>query len=85
MKKFFQKITPSTSKNYSYVREQRRLAHILSESQYFRAMAAAEEEAVTLIDNRNLNEPENRVLLLCEYASNDIKGSPIDRAEEHLL
>ena len=48
-------------------------------------MSPVEEESVTLIDNRNLDEPENRVLLLCEYASNDIKGAAIDRTEEHYL
>lgn len=53
----------------------------------FRSLNGKEEEAVSIVDNRNIRQgqPNNRVLITCEHASNDVKFmKPIDYEEDLL-
>jgi len=42
---------------------------------------------VSVVDNRDISEgkPNNRVLIVCEHASNDVKYTKLSDEEEHLL
>ena len=43
----------------------------------FRMLNGKEEEAVTILDNRNVfsgENPNNNTLILCEHATNDLKS-----------
>jgi predicted N-formylglutamate amidohydrolase len=53
----------------------------------FRSLNGKEEEAVSVVDNRDISEgkPNNRVLIVCEHASNDVKYTKLSDEEEHLL
>ena len=46
-------------------------------------MSGHEEEAVSLIDNRDFSSsaPNNKLLLVCEHAVNDLKGTQTDFIE----
>lgn len=48
-------------------------------------MTGHEEEAVSIIDNRDLKQPNNKILLICEGASNDLKGTKVELTENHYL
>ena len=48
-------------------------------------MSGFEEEAVSLIDNRKFPNPNNKLLLICEHASNDIKGTQTEYMERQNL
>lgn len=52
----------------------------------FRSLNGKEEEAVSVVDNRDISggKPNNRVLITCEHASNDIKYTKLSDEEEHL-
>jgi hypothetical protein len=41
----------------------------------FRSLNGKEEEAVTVVDNRDISEgkPNNKVVITCDHATNDIK------------
>ena len=60
-------------------------------SNYFRSLNGKEEEAVFINDNRILTEDENRpppnnkLLIICEHASNDVKYSKITEEEKAFL
>ena len=55
-------------------------------SHLFRALNGKEEEAVSIVDNRDISggNPNNRVLITCEHASNDVKYTKLSDEEEHL-
>jgi predicted N-formylglutamate amidohydrolase len=44
-------------------------------------MSPYEEEAVCIIDNRDLSKANNKLLLICEHASNDLKGTYLEHNE----
>ena len=48
-------------------------------------MSGFEEEAVSLIDNRKFPNQNNKLLLICEHASNDIKGTQTEYMERQNL
>jgi hypothetical protein len=52
----------------------------------FRSLNGKEEEAVSIVDNRDITEckPNNRVLIACEHGSNDVKYTKLSDEEEHL-
>ncbi len=58
----------------------------LRNTNLFRSLNGKEEEAVSVVDNRDITEgkPNNRVLITCEHASNDIKYTKLSTEEEHL-
>ena len=47
----------------------------LAKDHYFRMLSDDEAEAVSIIDNRKVGkEPNNKILVTCDHASNDLKG-----------
>lgn len=47
----------------------------LGKTHFFRALTGEEHEVLSVLDCRNFeSEPNNKLLVLCEHASNDIKG-----------
>ena len=52
----------------------------------FRVLTGKEEEAVSVIDNRNIwdcvQPPNNDVLVLCDHASSDLKGFKLSKEED---
>jgi hypothetical protein len=48
-----------------------------SQTNLFRNLSGKEEEAVTVMDNRNVfkkgTPPNNDILIVCDHASNDLK------------
>lgn len=45
-----------------------------------------ETEAVSIIDNRKISEnPNNKILVTCDHASNDIKGFKPEPNEDYLI
>ena len=62
------------------------MAADLRNTHLFRSLSGKEQEAVSVIDNRDLSErkPYNKVLITCEHASNDIKYTKLSDKEEHL-
>jgi hypothetical protein len=57
-----------------YQREQD-VARSLRDTHLFRMLTGKEQEAVSVVDNRDIKEgkPNNQVLITCEHASGDIK------------
>lgn len=55
-------------------------------SNLFRSLNGKEEEAVSVVDNRDLadGKPNNRVLITCDHASNDVKYTKLADYEEEL-
>jgi hypothetical protein len=53
----------------------------------FRSLNGKEEEAVCVVDNRDLTRgrPNNKVLVSCDHSSNDIKYTKLADYEEVLL
>ena len=53
----------------------------------FRSLNGKEDEAVTVADNRDVTQgkPNNRVLITCDHASNDIKFIKPLAYEEELI
>ena len=55
----------------------------------FRVLTGKEEEALSVIDNRNiwetLQHPNNDVLVLCDHASSDLKGFKLSKEEDENL
>ena len=51
----------------------------------FRSLNGKEEEAVTIMDNRDVftqsSIPNNDVLIICDHATNDVKGFKIENEE----
>lgn len=47
----------------------------MSFNNLFRSLNGKEEEAVTIVDNRDISEgkPNNSIMLTCDHATNDIK------------
>ena len=62
---------------------------VCSKTNLFRALTGKEEEAVTLLDNRNVFdpdfEPNNSVLVVCDHASSDLKFMKPKEKEEGIL
>ena len=62
---------------------------VCSKTNLFRALTGKEEEAVTVLDNRNVFEddfePNNGVLIVCDHATNDLKFMKPQREEEGLI
>ena len=52
----------------------------------FRSLNGKEEEAVSIVDNRDISHgrPNNKVMITCEHATNDIKYTKLSDEEEHL-
>jgi hypothetical protein len=52
----------------------------------FRSLNGKEEEAVTLMDNRDISKsnPNNKIILLCDHATNDFKLTKLLDYEENL-
>lgn len=73
------------SHSHCPVIEQRILSHKLSANHMFRQLTGHEQEAVSIIDNRDLSNPNNKLLLICERASNDIKMTKIEHYEQRYL
>ena len=48
-------------------------------------MSGHEEESVSIIDNRDLAKPNNSLLIICENASNDLKGTSTELTEKRFL
>ena len=69
----------------SQVIAQRQLSQRLAKDHYFRQLTGHEEEAVSVIDNRDLTQSNNKLLLICERASNDLKGTQTDYKEKSFL
>jgi hypothetical protein len=50
----------------------------------FRSLNGKEEEAVSVVDNRDISEgrPNNKVVITCDHATNDIKDIEPGEEEE---
>ena len=59
----------------------------LRNTNYFRSLNGKEEEAVSVVDNRDIQDgkPNNRVLIACDHASNDLKYTKLEDYEEDLI
>lgn len=68
------------------MQERMNLARQLRNTNLFRSLNGKEQEAVNLVDNRDvsLGTPNNKVLITCEHASNDIKYVKLDDHEDEL-
>lgn len=68
-----------------YQREQE-VARSLRDTHLFRMLTGKEQEAVSVVDNRDINQgkPNNQVIITCEHASGDIKYTKLSDQEEHL-
>ena len=53
----------------------------------FRSLNGKEEEAVTILDNRDVSEgePNNDVLIICDHAVNDVKFMKVTDPEQGLI
>jgi predicted N-formylglutamate amidohydrolase len=53
----------------------------------FRSLTGKEEEAVNVVDNRDISNrtPNNKIIMTCDHASNDIKLIKLENHEEHLM
>jgi len=51
------------------------VARSLRDTHLFRSLNGKEQEAVSVVDNRDITQgaPNNRVLITCEHASGDVK------------
>ena len=58
---------------------------VCSETNLFRSLTGKEEEAVTVLDNREIPEPNNDILIVCDHGSNDLKFMKPKDEEEHLI
>ena len=58
---------------------------VCSQTNLFRALNGKEEEAVTLLDNRNVFDgiaPNNEILVICDHGSSDLKFmKPLEQEE----
>jgi len=51
----------------------------------FRSLSGKEQEAVDVIDARNLDSPNNTLMVVCDYGSDDLKGfKPSDEELENV-
>ena len=79
------KFLTQPQKGGSVLNEQRILIKSLRDTHLFRSLNGKEEEAVNVVDNRDVSQgkPNNKILITCEHASNDIKFMrPLDYEEE---
>jgi hypothetical protein len=55
----------------------------LARNSYFRELSGKEEDAVSVFDNRKIGDPilNNRVLITCDHAVNELKGLYIKDSE----
>jgi hypothetical protein len=69
--------------NKPYVIRRRELSAQLGRTHYFPSLSDFESEACAVIDNRDFREntPNNKLLILCEHASNDVKGFKIENQD----
>ena len=74
----------TTSKG-SQLLDKRALSQELALTSYFRQLSGHEEESVTLIDNRDMKKPNNKVLILCEHATNDLKMTKVEHLEQNYM
>ena len=67
--------------------EQQSLIKEMRNTHLFRSLNGKEEEAVSVVDNRDITmgKPNNRVLITCDHASNDIKYTRPHEYEEELI
>lgn len=81
LKKFLSEKSTATQ-----VLENQNVIRDIRNKNLFRSLNGKEEEAVSVVDNRDITEgqPNNRVLITCDHASNDIKYTKLSSEEEHL-
>eukprot|EP00347_Sterkiella_histriomuscorum_P020473 403337669 len=78
----------------SLTENQQEVMRQMRDSNYFRSLNGKEEEAVSIQDNRLLLDqggntqhvlPNNKLIILCDHASNDVKYSKLEPHEEELM
>jgi len=58
----------------------------LGQNHYFRMLSGEELEVLSVLDCRNFEGvPNNKLLVICEHASNDVKGFKLTQEEETLI
>jgi predicted N-formylglutamate amidohydrolase len=58
----------------------------LAKNHYFRTLTGEELEVLSVLDCRSFEgEPNNKLLVTCEHASNDTKGFKLTKEEEALV
>jgi len=84
IKKFLTQPSPSGTRLFED--NQKDLMASMRNTHLFRSLNGKEEEAVSVVDYRDITEgkPNNRVLITCEHASNDVKYTKLSDDEEHL-
>jgi hypothetical protein len=58
----------------------------LAQNHYFRSLTGEELEVLSVLDCRSFDGlPNNKLLVTCEHASNDVKGFKLTQEEETLI